>query len=269
LPAGIVYDISKRKMKLKGILGSAALIFICQFGLAEPHNWTFKTGVTFPGEFVSATTNSVIVEMEGRNFSLAVTNLVDDDVAYVQKTIVDRRQAALRMSMQQADFRNRKGEQYEHVVMLSTNQPIVITAVFDDNSEAGLPLCRVKGFAVNILIKDLPGNVIDFVNHENDLVNKIVDDRGAYELADILAPHEEGSVSVGVGSENGTSWGSVNVAVPFVTRQRAEADLKGLKLSHEEIDLQRMLDSPENATIIAFPSAETFNGYQVWYCNQK
>jgi hypothetical protein len=253
----------------KIIFTVACLIFFRQCVLAEPHTWTFKTGVTFPGEFVSITTNSVIVELEGRDFSLAVSNLVDDDIAYVQKIIVDRRQAALKMSMQQADFRKRKGEQYEHVVMLSTNQPIVITSIVDDNSNDGLPLCRVKGLPENILIHDLPGDLVDFVNRKNNLANEIVDDRVAYELADILAPHEEGSVSAEAGIENRTSWGSVGVTVPFVTKQRAEADLKGLKLSHEEITLQKMLDSPESATIIAFPSAETFDGYRVWYCNQQ
>jgi len=245
----------------KIILASAALILICQFSLAEMHTWTFKSGVTFPGEFVSATTNSVIVEMEGRNFSLAVTNLVDDDVAYVQKIVVGRRQFALLIAMQQADFRKRKGEQYDYVVMLSTNQPITITAVLDYNSNTGIPLCRVKGLNESILIQDLPGGVASFVNRENNLANEIVNDRGGYELADILAPHDEGSVSVWGGSD-------VGVTVPFVTRQRAVADLKGLKLSHEEIDLQKMLASPENATIIAFPSADTFNGYRVWYCAQ-
>lgn len=239
----------------KIILASAALILICQFGLAEPHTWTFKSGVTFPGEFVSATTNSVIVELEGRNFSLAVTNLVDDDVAYVQKIVVGRRQFALLIAMQQADYRKRKGEEYDHAVMLSTNQPIVITAVLDDNSNAGIPLCRVKGLSENILIKDLPGDGIVFLNQQNklrsdinDLADKIEQDTETAQLSSAVEP------LVSEMNDPGFVW--------------TQNNLKWLQVHNEKKALEKMQAALSGYIVVAFPSAETFGGYRVWYCAQ-
>jgi hypothetical protein len=253
----------------KIILVSAALILICQFGLAEPHTWTFNSGITFPGEFVSATTNSVIIMRDGRNFSITIANLSDADNAYIKKKESEMKQMAFEIAMQQADFRKRRGEQYEHVVMISTNRTITITAIFNDGSNAGLPLCSVKGLDKSILIKDLPGNVFDFVNSENDLADKINRDAKVAAQLDAVAPQSDASVAttIAVGNENVAS--ATTVETPQVTPQRAQANLAAVNVAAEQRKLGEMQATLSSGTVIAFPSAETFGGYQVWYCDQK
>jgi hypothetical protein len=256
---------------------TVVLIFICQFAWAEPHTWTFKSGATSAGEYVSSRTNMVIVRRDGRDFPIAISNLVDADVFYIKQTENTVRQAALELALQQDNFyRKHLGDdEFWGVKMLSTNRPITIVVVWDTTSQHGIPLCDAvqadQGDSVTslpgILVRNLPASVMDFVNRENNLAVKIEQDARAAERADAVAPHSDATVAGTVAIQNRNVIIAATVETPQVTPQRAQANLMTVNVNDEQRELEKMkANYYRNATIIAFPSSEFYGNRQVWYC---
>ena len=236
------------------VLGIFALVTLA---VAEPHTWTFKSGATFAGEYVSSGTNTVFIQHDGRNFFTGISNLVDADVIYINSKENAARQLAFELSLQQADFEKKHlgDDSIYGVKMLSTNRPITITALLATSYD-GVPLCDAvqpdqSDSVTNlpgILVGYLPSTVADFLSAEAELDADIdsllkmggagVNKRSIEENQQLLS--ESTTTTVGqIGEE-------------IVEKQKALAKM------HER--------AAAETTIIAFPSNIYYGGHQIWYC---
>lgn len=159
--------------------------------------------------------------------------------------------------------------------MADKSQYVQITAILDETSNGGYPLCSANFVAGDkegprvppkLLLKNMPREVREFVNRYNQLRNdiptfadKVLSDTKAANRADALAP-------VGAGGDAAY----VNAAMS----QRSQANQMALNVSDENDRLEQMQDdlkqmadvALDKTTVDAYPTGETFGGYEIWNC---
>jgi len=73
---------------LIGVFASVTLV------MAAPRMWTFRTGVTVTGDYVSSGTTKVVIRRSGTNFILNLSDLSTNDRAYVAQRQLQARLGA-------------------------------------------------------------------------------------------------------------------------------------------------------------------------------
>jgi hypothetical protein len=155
---------------------------------------------------------------------------------------------------------------------------IQISAIIDETSNGGFPLCSIGYGGVGgggdghpvpsrILLKNLSAEVRDFLRRYNQLQNdiltfgeKVHNDEKAADRANALA-----LVGV-VGGE--TAYDEAAMA------QRKQANLMALDVKEEGYRLKQMQDeleqmasnAIEKTSIMACPTGQTFGSYEIWTC---
>jgi hypothetical protein len=79
----------KTKICLLGIFAFVTLT------IAAPRTWVLKTGETVTGDYVSSGTTTIVVKTGGTNCFLTISNLSDDDQAYIAEIRAAQLQARL------------------------------------------------------------------------------------------------------------------------------------------------------------------------------
>jgi hypothetical protein len=92
--------------EMKGPMMKTKILFIVISGvalltMAAPHTWTFKSGGTFEGDYFSSGTNAVVVRKSGTNYIFKMADLSTNDLAYVEKSKADQKQARLDADVKQ------------------------------------------------------------------------------------------------------------------------------------------------------------------------
>jgi hypothetical protein len=155
--------------------------------------------------------------------------------------------------------------------MAGQSKNIQITSIIDETSNGGYPLCSVGsggggGSPARILLRNMPVEVREFLRRYNQLRNdiltfgeKVHNDAKAARRADALAPVSAGGDPAYVNS----AMAQRNQANQMALNASDEAD----RLQQMQDDLEQMASKAvEKTTIVAYPTGQTFGGYEIWTC---
>lgn len=154
--------------------------------------------------------------------------------------------------------------------LAGTNRPVRITAIIDENSFNGVPLCSAEGISDSILVNNLPDSVRQFLAGCRKLQADIADCE--QQINNLKASEESAAKTVpqpqmgkNLFVENGAGYVIVRAPQkedPATIRQNAEDRLKALnaELERETTNFNR------STTIMAHPSGVFYGSKPIWIC---
>jgi len=136
-------------------------------------------------------------------------------------------------------------------------ETIYLTAILDDTSYGGIPLCSVGGNHTpgTVLVKNMPGPVSDVLHRCRNL------------KADISAAEmEEVTVTAQAtrGSPGRSAKAANKAAAKAMKAAQAERKVEIRQMKQQLSELERSLK--QNATVRAYPTGQSWSGYGIWVC---
>ncbi len=150
-----------------------------------------------------------------------------------------------------------------------TNQPVRITAIIDETTFGGIPLCAADGHSDGLLVKNLPGSVRQFLMSYRQLQANVADcERQVNRLKAAETPPPPKTTPKPLAGRPMMMGGSPapvrTIAPPKKTtaRQSAEDRLNALSAELDE----QTTNFDHYAAIMAHPTGDFFGQKPIWIC---